>query len=390
MMETEVALAMSVRSWTDELHRFLADHGGARVRLTAMGPEDLVGESFDVLLIDDICSFLTPRLVARVKASGREVVGVFDPDEFADGKERLLECGVADVVEADAHPDEFLRAIERVAKHVVATTLTEGSAGDPVASGVPERRPQQIIAVGGPAGGTGSTEVAIAIASRLGEARRRVALVDADDVAPAIAQRLALSIHPNVRTAIDVMDHRTGPLTTVVQRVDNIAVIVGLPNVSDWSEVRPTQVTDLIGELASMFDHVVVNVGSHLENLGFGAASDRFGIARRTVAEADRVIAVSLADPVGVGRTLGWLAEAQRLRSGAPIDLLINRAPRDQFRRGELIEEVSRSYQPASFGFLPTDEAVTRAAWDGSVVSHGRFKKALDRWVDRFMREIAA
>lgn len=390
MMETEIALAMSVRSWTDELHRFLADHGGARVRLTAMGPEDLTGESFDVLLIDDICSFLTPRLVARVRSSGREVVGVFDPDEFADGKARLLECGVSDVVEADAHPDEFLRAIERVAKHVVTSPLTDGIPGESAVTDSPEDRSQQIIAVGGPAGGTGSTEVAIAIASRLGQVRRRVALFDADEVAPSIAQRLALPIHPNVRTAIDVMDHRTGPLTTVIQRVDDVAVIVGLPNVSDWSEVRPTQVTDLIGELASVFDHVVVNVGSHLDNLGFGGGSDRFGIARRVITEADRVVAVSLADPVGVGRTLGWLAEAARLRADAPIDVLINRAPRDQFRRGELIEEMTRSYQPASFGFVPTDQVVTRAAWDGSVVSHGRFKKALDHWVDRFMSEGAA
>jgi MinD-like ATPase involved in chromosome partitioning or flagellar assembly len=355
-----------------------------------MGPEDLVGESFDVLLIDDICSFLTPRLVARVKSSGREVVGVFDPAEFADGKERLLECGVSDVVEADAHPDEFLRVISRVAQHVVTTTLTDGGAGDPVIPEVPEPRMQKILAVGGPAGGTGSTEVAIAIACRLGEAGRRVVLIDADEVAPSIAQRLSLSIHPNLRTAIDIMEHRTGPLTSVTQRVGDIAVIAGLPNVSDWSEVRPTQVTDLIEDLSAVFDHVVVNVGSHLENLGFGGASDRFGISRRTIAGADRAIAVSLPNPVGVGRTLGWLAEAQRLRTGAPIDLLINRAPRDQFRRGELIEEITRSYQPASFGFVPTDEAVTRAAWDGVVVNRGRFKRALDRWVDRFVPEVAA
>lgn len=45
MIETELALAMSARNWADELHRFLADHGGARVRVTAMGPE---GTPFEI------------------------------------------------------------------------------------------------------------------------------------------------------------------------------------------------------------------------------------------------------------------------------------------------------------------------------------------------------
>jgi hypothetical protein len=69
--------------------------------------------------------------------------------------------------------------------------------------------------------------------------------------------------------------------------------------------------------------------------------------------------------------------------------VLINRAPRDQFRRGELVEEITRTYQPASFGFVPSDDGVERAAWDGSMVAKGRFRKALDRWVDRFVPEVA-
>ncbi len=389
MMETELALALSARNWSDELHRFLADHGGARVRITAMGPEDLFGESFDVLLIDDICSFLTPRLVELVKASGREVVGVYDPAEFADGKDRLLECGVSDVVEAGAHPDEFLRVIARVARAVTTAALSESIPESPTPE-ISERRRQGVLAVGGPIGGTGSTEIAIGIAARLGEAGRRVVLVDGDETVPSIAQRLDLPIHPNIRTAIDILEHRTGPVSGVIHAVDPIGVLTGLPNVNDWSEVRPNQIVDLVGELTSVFDHVVVNVGSHIEALGFGGAHERFGISRRLLEIADRVIAVSLPTPVGIARTLGWLAEVDRLTGGTAVDLLVNRAPRDQFRRGELIEEITRTYQPASFGFMPTDDQVERAGWDGVLVARGRFKKALDRWVDRFVPEMAS
>ncbi len=389
MMETELALALSARSWSDDLHRFLADHGGARVRVTAMGPEDLFGEAFDVLLIDDICSFLTPRLVELIKASGREVVGVYDPTEFADGKDRLLECGVADVVEAGAHPDEFLRVIARVAETVVTTQLSDSIPDAPILE-VPERRKQAIFAVGGPAGGTGTTEVAIGIAARLGEAGRRVVLVDGDETSPSVAQRLGLPIHPNIRTAIDVLEHRTGPVSGVIHLADPIAVLPGLPNVSDWSEVRPAQVADLATELTSLFDHVVFNVGSHIEALRFGGATERYGISRRLIQQADRVIAVALPTPVGVSRLLGWLADADRLTGGDPVDVLINRSPRDQFRRGELIEEITRTYQPASFGFIPSDDSVERAAWDGTLVGKGRFRRSLDRWVDRFVPEVVA
>ena len=104
MPETELAIALSARDWPDRLRHFLADHGGARVRVAAMGPEDLLVEAYHILLIDDICSFLTPRLIDLVAQQGRVVLGVYDPAEFADGKDRLLECGVADVVEAGCPP----------------------------------------------------------------------------------------------------------------------------------------------------------------------------------------------------------------------------------------------------------------------------------------------
>lgn len=374
-MEPTLALAASVRDWPDVLHRFLADHGGARVRLTAMGAEDLLSESFDVLLIDDICSFLTPRLIELVRGRGPAVIGVYDPDEFADAKERLLECGVPDVIEAGAHPDEVLKLINKV-----VSTGTWTSDAEPLPVTGPSR--PRLIAVGGPAGGVGSTEVTLAVARRLA-GRSPTILVDADDHAPAMAQRLGLPLHPNLRTAIDVVEHRTGPLDQVLHPVSGLRLraLPGLVNPRDWTDVRPHQALDLIQQLE--VQRVVVNVGSQIEPVGYGDA--RFGLSRMVVERADLVVAVGTASPVGVGRLLDWIASARALRGEGPVHVLVNRAPHDPFRRGELLEEITRTYRPASFAFLPEDAQVTAAAWEGRLVTSGRFNKAVDRWVDRFV-----
>jgi hypothetical protein len=50
-----------------------------------------------------------------------------------------------------------------------------------------------------------------------------------------------------------------------------------------------------------------------------------------------------------------------------------------------LIDEVIRSYRPSSLAFLPEDPLVVAAAWDGAPVTGGRFKKAVDRWVDLYL-----
>ena len=134
--DIEIALAVSTRQWSEHLHRFLVDHGGARVRLYVMQPEDAFSESFDVLFIDDICSFLSPHLVQKLNEAGRRVVGVYNPAEFPDGKDRLLACDVTEVIEADADPEEFLTLMEQLEINRETDRVGVGEAKGPVSDGV--------------------------------------------------------------------------------------------------------------------------------------------------------------------------------------------------------------------------------------------------------------
>ena len=374
MSEIEVALAVSARDWPDRLHRFLADHGGARVRAQIMAPEDALTETYEVLIIDDVSSFLTPRLIQEIQRRQRMVVGVFDPADGPDGKQRLLECGVDQVIESEATAEEFVIAVRAL---VALAPAHPGPVSEPPAEVGTEGR---LVAVGSPPGGCGATEVAVAIAARLSRAGPTV-LIDADEFAPAVAQRLGLRLLPNLRTAIDIVQHQGGDLGRSLQAVGNIRVLCGFSGDRDWMEIRPIEVHDVLTELGRGFRFLVANVGPVLEE-GGSSEGERFGITRSIVAAADAIVGVGLGHPVAVTRTISWSIAAASLNPPARNSLLINRAPRSAYRRGEIATEVSRA-TGLEAKFLPWDDRVEAASWSGLPVNKGAFRRAVDRFTDR-------
>jgi MinD-like ATPase involved in chromosome partitioning or flagellar assembly len=374
MSEIEVALAVSARDWPDRLHRFLADHGGARVRAQVMAPEDALAETYEVLIIDDVSSFLTPRLIQEIQRRQRMVVGVFDPADGPDGKQRLLECGVDQVIESEASAEEFVIAVRALV--ALAPAHPRAVSEQPAEVGTAGK----IVAVGSPPGGCGATEVAVAIAGRLSRAGPTV-LIDADEFAPAVAQRLGLRLLPNLRTAIDIVQHQGGDVGRSLQDVGKVRVLCGFSGDRDWMEIRPIELHDVLTELKRSFRFIVANVGPVLEEGGTGE-SERFGVTRSVVAAADAVVGVGLGHPVAVSRTISWGIAAASLNPAARRSLLINRAPRSAYRRGEIATEVARA-TGLEVEFLPWDDRVEAASWSGQPVNRGTFRRAIDRFSDR-------
>jgi hypothetical protein len=110
-----LAIAASPRDWPRRLYRHVAEHGGAQVRGTVLDREEALTESSDVLVVDDITSFLDEDLVRALHGQGRHVLGVH---ESAWGRGRLVRLGVDATIERDAPVEEFL---------VAATTLSARS-----------------------------------------------------------------------------------------------------------------------------------------------------------------------------------------------------------------------------------------------------------------------
>jgi MinD superfamily P-loop ATPase len=331
-------------------------------------PEGAFDESYDVLVAGHRWPALTRALVADVHALGRAVVGVHDREEIA-SRDHMIALGVDGLVESDAGADAFVRAITSV-----AARRDERTQAMPIA---PVTRAGRVVAVGGPPG-VGRTEIAIELALAFGRATS-VVLVDADDVGPAVAPRLQLPVEPNLRTAIDAVEHGRGDLGGCItsESTSRLRVVSGLPNSSAWSQVRPGEVVRVIERLADDADVVVVDGAGMLEEVGTSAVRGRFATARAIVGAADVVVAVCDSSPHGLGRFLAWSVEAMALAPTTSVIVVVNRAPRARFRRGELYDEITSSLPVSEVIFVPADDHVADATWNGTPVGRGSFTRAV-------------
>ncbi len=376
MRELELALAVSARPWADRLHRHTLDHGGARVRVRVIDGREALTQDYDVLLVDDACSFLNRRLVDELGRQGKAVVAVVDGAQAREATEWVERLGVAGVVSGSASPEEFIeRAATAGRSSLHAEPVPPGTAVD---HGPPKGR---LVAVMGCSGGVGATEIAIATARAWpGE----TILVDLDTVSPSVAQRLGMRLLPNVRSALQtrrrVADHLTGELHFLSS---GVRVLPGLATSADWSELQGAEVVDLLADLRA-FGDVVVNLSAGIPKIASHFEHGPLDGARRVLSAADLVVAVTVPTPIGVSRLFEWAAAARSCGVEHPA-VVFNAAPGSAFARAEIAREVGRVIAPGTIDFLPGDDRVRRAGWDGRAVSGGPFARAVARAVRQWV-----
>jgi MinD-like ATPase involved in chromosome partitioning or flagellar assembly len=383
MAEPEVALVFSPEAWVEGLHRHLTDHGGARVRQVIMDPSLAFDEVYGTVVVSHRWPALTRTFVEAVHRRGRSILGVFDPEEPA-GRDFLVSLGVDRVLPADTSMAEFVDAFIALAPEppqpapsvaALEAALDGTALSAPAADGDRSRRCRLLVIGGTP--GAGATELAIALTAALGRQGARAVLIDADEVVPSTAQRLGLPIEPNLRSAIESVEYGMGDVDAAIVRAERqLDVMSGLPNVGAWSQVRPSEVLDVIEAVSRTRRLVVANVASRLEDVGRGGRG-RYGIGRAVVSAASELVGVAPATPVGVTRLLSWVTDVRALNGSAPVHLVVNRAPRDAFRKAELDQEIRRTFEPESLTFLPHDPRVEAAAWSGGLVANGPYSKAV-------------
>jgi MinD-like ATPase involved in chromosome partitioning or flagellar assembly len=387
-------MAHSPRSWARSLKQHVIDHGGGRIMASIMSAEDAFVDGYDVFIADDTTSFLSLRFVADLQRRGIAVVGVYDPAEAeGSGRQRLLDLRVDAVVEANSAPTPFLRVLGRASSKSTGlqrdalATLVADMAGPTVehhsAYDVDGRRSHRgrLIVVTGASGGVGATEVAIGLTTILVDRGDNAVLVDADDVGPSIVQRLGMDVHPNLRTAIDLIRNSNGNLDDVLidAPLGSFKVLGGLAHRRDWFELRPGDVAETVLELARTRDNAIVNVSSRLEDLPAMGGPARYGVTRSLIALADVVVLVGNPTPIGVARVLDWVAEAKLLIEATPLFVAFNAYRGGAFKAAEIEGELRRVYQPGAIGFIPHDKGLVHATWQGLLPGRGPFVKSLER-----------
>jgi MinD-like ATPase involved in chromosome partitioning or flagellar assembly len=361
MTRPEIALAASARDWSDRFHRFLLDHGGATVVGRMMSADQATTASFDVIFIDDVCSFLSPRLVVELRRRGATIVGVFSPDDGPDGKRRLLEVGISDVVESEAGPEEFL-AVAR------ASVQDRPVVSDPV------DLPQShgfVAGVTGPPGGVGVTEVAVGLATELSR-RNATTLIDLNQAWPAVGQRLALPVHPNLRTAVDLALHEPDRMTQAMHQIENLSVVSGLANPRS-GHLPSADVVAMVAAMTSLHPYVVLDLGSI-----DGWSSDLL------LRHVDVLLVVGLGDPVGLTRLVRVGGEVGEMTPGPEIALVVNRMAGGGRQRDEVQAQIAALLPGYPTVLIPEDIRIARASWDGGAVARGPFQRQIRRLASLF------
>lgn len=363
-MPPDIALAASARDWPDRIHRHLLDHGGARVVARVMGVEQAIAARFDVLLIDDICSFLTPRLVRVVKEAGAGVLGVFDPGDGPDAKRRLLECGISDVIESGAGPDEFLQAVR-------------SAQGDGEASPGPHvsKSAAWSIAVVGVTAGVGATEVAVALSRSLAT-RLETVLLDLDPAWPSVAPRLDLPLHPNLRTAVDHALHDDKAVSSAFHQFGDLSVVGGLADRGAAGPVSHSEISMLLGTVAPSKEVLVADLGSM--TTAFRPLFPWF----------DSLLLVASGDPVGLSRLAASLDQLSALHRDGKLVVVVNKTHGTRYHETEVRAEFAATWPDLPLVVMPYDRRVPEAMWEGVVSDRGAFARAASRMTELIDRSV--
>jgi MinD-like ATPase involved in chromosome partitioning or flagellar assembly len=307
--------------------------------------------------------FLTARLIAACDDTGVRMI-VLVADES--GRPNAAALGIYETADAAASwPD-------------LEVQLDASPA--PAARAAGPRDRGQVIAVWGPAGAPGRTTIAIGIAAELAALGHSVALADVDTHGASIAPALGmLDEAPGFAAACRLA--RSGSLTRaelerIGQRYESplggFWVLTGIGRASRWPELSTERVAATVRECREWVDYTILDTAASLEN-DEEISSDLFAPRRNAatvtaVHEADRIVAVGSADPVGMSRFLRAHVDVVEAAATHDVTVVMNRVRASAIGMnpsGQVTRTLSRFGGIESPVLVPHD----LAAVDGAVLS---------------------
>jgi MinD-like ATPase involved in chromosome partitioning or flagellar assembly len=396
-MSLPVLLAVTGAPWEADVVRRAERANGIRVVRRCVDIADVMaaaasGQARAVLLAEDLPR-LTSDAVAALHARHIAVVALVDPSDNGEpsgAEDRLSRMGIERILPADVSADDLGRAIIDAVESGPPATVSHFAGGfvpfnseavaNPEAYGEPYGQGTgRIIAVWGPTGAPGRSTVAVGLAAELAARNIPTLLADADVYGGTVAQLLGM-LDETSGLAAAARSASGGSLDVAVlarharQVGPNQLVLTGLSRADRWTELRPTAVESVWSTARMLAPCTVVDAGFCIESdeeISFDTlAPRRNGATLATLEEADEVVVVGTADPVGLTRLIRSLHELRAVVPSVTTRVVVNRV-----RSGSLgsspadaVTEALTRYagvEPAAL--LPFDQAACDAA-----LSHGR------------------
>lgn len=344
-MLVPVLTAVSDAVWEAELVASLGrgDLGVCVVRRCVDLPDLLAtaatGQARAALLSADLRR-LDRDALTRLAVAGVAVVGLVPPGQEHD-EIRLRQLGLLHVLSADSSPQVISDAVLAAVVALSPAPLL----GDPrqalpraldpdLPEELPGPGPGRLIAVWGPTGAPGRTTVATSLAAELADLGWQTLLIDADVYGGVVAQLLGmLDEAPGLAAACRLANN--GTLATVDlaelcrQLTPTMRVLTGIARADRWPELRPAALEQVLSMATALAAVTVVDCGFSLEQdeeLSYDTmAPRRNGATQQVLEQADDVLVVGSADPVGLQRLVRALAELKEAVPGVHPRVVVNR-----------------------------------------------------------------
>lgn len=246
-----------------------------------------------------------------------------------------------------------------------------GSVPQPIG---PSPNPGKLVAVWGPKGAPGRTTVAVELATVLAQGEHTTLLVDADLYGGDIPQLLGFteelpSLIPICRRAARGELRHEGWIAELRRLRSGPVVLPGLLRPELWAEVSTFGWAELLKAARNSFSKTVLDIGFCLERaLPMHEGGGRNGVAITAAEEADQVLAVVRADPIGLRSFLWALTDHRDLLDRDRLVVLANRV-----RRGEEVEIarfMRRHLGRSPIALVPDrPDHVMQAVWEGAPIT---------------------
>lgn len=320
----------------------------------------------DVAVVSLDAPGLDPASVSHLRRHAvRPVAVTTSASSDVDVRERVQRLGITAVVgsgELATLPDVVVTVEDAADTRVRPADPVPGLAVPDLAPVASATEAGRVVAVWGPAGAPGRTTVATHLACELAGRGTDVVLADLDPYGGAVAQQLGIldEVSGLLSAArLAAAGHLDERFTSVCRGVgDHLAVVTGLPRADRWREVRAAQVEQLL-ERSRDLGQVVVDTGFCLEDdtaSDFGGRPSRNALTLTALEQADEIVVVGAADPVGLARLARGLVDLRAQAYAAPVRVVVNRMrPSIGWSEKEIAGMVEGFTRAAGLHFLPED-----------------------------------